>query len=74
MNRNMLPLLEFTMDEIYVDCYNCKSWVSPDQSFSNLYRVGQEKIEELLNSKEHELMKSDVFTKEDKQKIKQNLI
>lgn len=40
----ILHFLEFKEDEINVECYNCESLVSSDESLSDSYKVGLEKI------------------------------
>lgn len=74
MHTKMLPFIELQDEEKDIDCYNCESLVSSDESLSDSYKVGLEKLEELLKSKENKIMMNDVLTKEYKQQMKNNSI
>lgn len=56
----ILRFLEFKEEQIVVDCYNCESLVSSDESLSDWYKLGLEKIEEFIKSKENKLMMKDI--------------
>lgn len=51
MHKKTLPFLEFMEEGIDVECYNCESIVSPDESLSDSYKFGLEKINEFMKSK-----------------------
>lgn len=50
MHKKMLPFFEFKEDEIDIVCYYCESLISYDESLSDAYRFGLEKVEEFLES------------------------
>lgn len=72
MHRNMLPLLEFKEEEIYAVCYECESLVSSNESLGDVYRVGQEKIQEFLKNMEIKKMLKDTLTDDDQKQIQNN--
>ena len=60
LHKMILPFLEFKEDEIDDECYKCKSIVSSNH-VSDSYRVGFEKSEEYIKSKEHKNMLKDMY-------------
>ncbi|XP_052627222.1 uncharacterized protein LOC128133731 [Lactuca sativa] len=55
LHNMILPFIELKEDEIDTDCYECESIVSSDE-VSDSYKIGLEKIEEHIKSKEHKNM------------------
>ena len=57
------------MDEVDVDGYNCESIVSSDET-SDAYRIGLDRIESFIKSKDHKDMLKNLLDENDKLKIK----
>ena len=62
LHKMILSFLELKEDEIDVECYKCES-IASSYDVSDSYRVGLEKIEECIKSKEHKNMMKDILTK-----------
>ncbi|KAI3510079.1 hypothetical protein L1887_25606 [Cichorium endivia] len=56
-------------DEIDADCYKCETIVSSDE-VSEAYRIGLDKIENYIQSKEHKSMVKEYLSENDKDEIK----
>nr|KAJ0226213.1 hypothetical protein LSAT_V11C100043120 [Lactuca sativa] len=69
VHKMILPFLEFKEDEVDVDCYNCESIVS-SYEVSDAYRIGLDKIEFFIKSKDHKDMLRNLLDENDKLKIK----
>ncbi|KAI3508867.1 hypothetical protein L1887_23887 [Cichorium endivia] len=69
LHKMIFPFLEMKEDENDVDCYKCETIVS-SEDVSDSYRVGLEKIESYIQSKEHKIMLKEIFTKKYKNEIK----
>ena len=67
----MLPFLELKEDEIDAECYKCGSIVSSDD-VSDSYKIGLDKIEAYIHSKEHKNMLKKMLDNKDKDQIKSN--
>ena len=61
-HKMILPLLELKEDEIDVECYRCALVVSTNDSMSDAYKVGLEKIEEYSKSKENKNVMKNILT------------
>ena len=57
----ILPFLEPKEDEIDVDCYKCESIVSSND-VSDSYKIGLDKIEAYIKSKEHKAMLKQILS------------
>ena len=66
----ILPFLEFKEDEVIAEC---ESVVSSEET-SMSYKIGLDKIETFIDSKEHKCMLKDILDENDKLKIKSNTI
>ena len=55
IHRMILPFFELKEDEIDAEAYNCESVVSSDE-VSPAYKIGLDKIESYIKSKEHKDM------------------
>lgn len=53
---------------------NVNLWFFSNESLSDSYKVGMEKIDEFLNPKENKMVINNILIEEDKQQIKQNSI
>jgi len=73
LHHMILPFLELREDEIDFDCFNCESIVSSDD-VSDSYRIGLEKIESFIKSKENKTMTKSILNDCDKSKIKSDSI
>ena len=67
----ILYFLEFKEDEIDAECYKCESIVSSDD-VSDSYKIGLDKIEAYIHSKEHKNMLKKMLDNKDKDQIKSN--
>ena len=65
----LLPFLELHEDDIDSECYKCESIVSSDD-VSESYRLGLDKIENYIQSKEYKDMVQTVLTEKDKYDVK----
>lgn len=52
LHRKMIHFLEFKEEGTDVECYKCESLISSNDSLSDAYKVGLEKVEEFLKSKD----------------------
>ena len=66
----ILPFLEFKEDEVIAEC---ESEVSSEET-SMSYRLGLDKIETFIDSKEHKSMLKDILDENDRLKIKTETI
>ncbi|KAI3510498.1 hypothetical protein L1887_17545 [Cichorium endivia] len=62
LHKMILPFLELKEEEIDAECYKCETIVSSDE-VSEAYRIGLDKIENYIQSKEHENMMKDEMSK-----------
>lgn len=65
IHKIILPFLELKEDEIDVECYRCESIVSSDEA-SDAYRVGLDKNECFIKSKDHKNMLKQILDEKDK--------
>ncbi|XP_023734201.1 uncharacterized protein LOC111882066 [Lactuca sativa] len=68
IHKMILSFLELEEDEIDADCYNCESIFSSEET-SDAYRVGLERIESYIMSKEHKNMLKQLLDEKDKKQI-----
>lgn len=69
IHKMILPFLELKDDKIDAECYRCESIVSSDD-VSDSYKVGLNKIEAYIQSKEHKDMLKQILNEKDKEQIK----
>ncbi|KAI3700157.1 hypothetical protein L2E82_44776 [Cichorium intybus] len=69
LHKMIFPFLELKEDEIDAECYRCETIVSSDD-ISDAYRIGLDKIENYIQSKEHKSMVKEYLPKNDKEEIK----
>nr|KAJ0203047.1 hypothetical protein LSAT_V11C500252350 [Lactuca sativa] len=70
IHKMILPFLEFKEDEVIAEC---ESEVSSEETSSS-YRLGLDKIETFIDSKEHKSMLKNILDENDRQKIKTETI
>ena len=70
IHKMILPFLEFKEDEVIAEC---ESEVSSEET-SMSYRLGLDKIETFIDSKEHKSMLKDILDENDRLKIKTETI
>ena len=68
IHKMIFPFLELKEDEIDVDCYNCESIVSLEET-TDAYRIGLDKIESFIKSNDHKDMLKNLLDENDKLKI-----
>ncbi|KAI3767848.1 hypothetical protein L2E82_18277 [Cichorium intybus] len=69
LHKMILPFLELKEDEIDAECHRCETIVSSDE-VSEAYRIGLDKIESYIQSKEHKSMVKEYFSENDHEEIK----
>ncbi|KAI3505861.1 hypothetical protein L1887_28170 [Cichorium endivia] len=69
LHKMILPFLELKEDEIDAECYMCETIISSDD-VSEAYRIGLDKIESYIQSKEHKNMVKEYFSENDQEEIK----
>jgi hypothetical protein len=69
LHKMILPFLELKEDEIDAECYNCESIVSSEET-SDAYKIGLDKIESFITSKDHKYMLKNVLSDKDNEEIK----
>ena len=65
----ILPFLELKEDKVDADVYDCEVVVSSDE-VSPGYKIGLDKIESFIQSKDHKDMLKNLLAENDKLKIK----
>nr|KAJ0189254.1 hypothetical protein LSAT_V11C800435370 [Lactuca sativa] len=70
IHKMILPFLEFMEDEVIAEC---ESEVSSEET-SMSYKIGLDKIETFIDSKEHKCMLKDILDENDRLKIKSDMI
>ena len=69
----ILPFLEIKEDEIDADCYTCESIVSSEET-SDAYKVGLDRNENYIKSKDHKNMLTQLLDENDKNQIKTDTV
>ncbi|KAI3700055.1 hypothetical protein L2E82_44670 [Cichorium intybus] len=69
LHKMILPFLELKEDEIDAECYRCETIVSSDD-LSEAYRIGLDKIENYIQSKEHKSMVKEFFSENNREEMK----
>ena len=69
IHKMIFPYFELKEDEIDVDCFQCESIVSSNET-SEAYKIDLDKIESYIQSKDHKDMLRRLLNENDRLKIK----